>query len=193
MLSQSFWRRFIKMLMVLAVVIVVVLAVLFYCAWIDFKEYYLGVMRNLNSSETKAFMRSRISGTYDFIELIEWTNDNLNWCDESFTRYSDPRLILEQGKGRCEEFAIVYVAACLACGYEARIVVSRQFYQIFIRGFHAWAEVKVNGTWVQVDPSPTPFWNDTSRYRSWNWGPRCTLKVYAFEDGKVEDVTWRYR
>jgi len=107
MLSQSFWRRFIKMLMVLAVVIVVVLSVLFYCAWIDFKEYYLGVMRNLNSSETKAFMRSRISGTYDFIGLIEWTNDNLNWCDESFTRYSDPRLILEQGKGRCEEFAIV--------------------------------------------------------------------------------------
>lgn len=97
MLSQSFWRRFIKMLMVLAVIIVVVLAVLFYCAWIDFKEYYLGVMRNLNSSETKAFMRSRISGTYDFIGLIEWTNDNLNWCDESFTRYSDPKRILSRG------------------------------------------------------------------------------------------------
>ena len=137
MLRRVPLRRLIEIFVVVAIVVVGVLAV-FYWSWIDFRDHYLGIMRNLNSFETKAFMRSRINGTYDFTGLIEWTNDNLNWCDESFTRYSDPKRILEQGKGRCEEFAIVYVAACLACGYEARI----------------------------VDPSPTPFWNDTSRYRS---------------------------
>jgi len=150
-------------------------------------------MKELNSFETKAYMCYKINGTYNFIELLNWTNQNLNWSEESFTRYSNPKQILNQGKGRCEEFTIVYVAACLALGYEARIVVSRQFYLIFVRGFHTWAEVKVDDVWVQADPSPTAFWNDTSRYKSWNWGPRTTLQVFAFEDGKIEDVSSRYR
>jgi len=170
----------------------VVIAV-FYGSWIDFQTYYLGVMKDLNTSETKAYMRDKINGTYNFLELLNWTSQNLNWSEESFTRYSKPQQILNQGKGRCEEFTVVYVAACLALGYEARIVVSRQFYQILVHGFHVWAEVKLDGVWIQVDPSPTAFWNDTSRYRSWNWGPRITLKVFACEDGKIEDVTSRYK
>jgi len=158
----------------------------------EFQAYYLGVMKDLSSSETIAYMRDKLNGTYDFVELLNWTNQNLNWSKESFTRYSDPQQILNQGKGRCGEFANVYVAACLALGYEARMVASRQFYS-FGHGFHAWAEVKLDGVWTHVDPSPTAFWNDTSRYRSWDWGPRITLNVFAFEDGKIEDVTSRYR
>jgi len=102
---------------------------IFYLDWISFQGYYLGVMKDLNSPETKAYMRNKINGTYNFIELLNWTNQNLNWSDESFPRYSRPQQILEQGKGRCGEFAIVYVAACLALEYEARLVTSRQFYQ----------------------------------------------------------------
>jgi len=185
-------RKQIKILICASIIAVVVIAV-FYGSWIDFKTYYLGVMKDLNSSETKAYMQDKINGTCNFIELLNWTSQNLNWSEESFTRYSKPQQILNQGKGRCEEFAIVYVAACLALGYDARIVVSRQFYQILVHGFHVWAEVKLGGVWTQVDPSPTAFWNDTSRYRSWNWGPRITLKVFAFEDGKIEDVTPRYK
>jgi len=185
-------KKLIKVIICVSMIIVVVVVV-FYGSWIDFKTYYLGVMKELNSFETKAYMRNKINGTYNFIELLNWTNQNLNWSGESFTRYSKPQQILNQGKGRCEEFAIVYVAACLALGYEARIVVSRQFYHILVRGFHTWAEVKVNGVWTHVDPSPTAFWNDTSRYRTWDWGPRITLKVFAFEDGKIEDVTSKYK
>ena len=188
----KFPRKSIRKLVIALIFVVVIMGAIFYCSWIDFQNYYLGVMKDLNSPETKAFIRNKINGTYNFVELLNWTNQNLNWSDESFTRYSLPQQILEQGKGRCGEFAIVYVAACLALGYEARLVVSRQFYQIFGGGFHVWAEVKVDGIWTHVDPSPTPFWNDTSRYRSWDWGPRWMLKIYAFEDGKVEDVTSRY-
>ena len=185
-------RKLIKILICASIITVVVIAV-FYGSWIDFQSYYLGVMRDLDSSETKAYMRDKVNGTYNFLELLNWTGQNLSWSEESFTRYSRPQQILNQGKGRCEEFAVVYVAACLALGYEARIVVSRQFYQIFVHGFHVWAEVELDGVWTQVDPSPTAFWNDTSRYRSWNWGPRITLQVFAFEDGKIEDVTSRYK
>jgi hypothetical protein len=102
---------------------------------------------------------------------------------------------LEQGIGRCEEYSIVYVAACLALGYEARLLVSWQFYLAFVglHGFHVWAKVKLNSSWVQVDPSPTPFWNDTSGYKNSEWGPRITLNVFAFEDDRIEDVASQYR
>lgn len=184
-------RRLVKIL-ICALIIVLIIGVIFHWSRVDFQNYYLDVMKDLNSPETKEYMRNKINGTYNFIELLNWTNQNLNWSDESFTRYSRPQQILEQGKGRCGEFAIVYVAACLALGYEARLVVSRQFYQIFGGCFHAWVEVKVNEVWTHVDPSPNPSWNDTSRYKNWDWGPRWTLKIYAFEDEKIEDVTSRY-
>jgi len=173
-------KKLMKVIICVLIIVVVVIAV-FYGSWIDFKTYYLGVMKELNSFETKAYMCYKINGTYNFIELLNWTNQNLNWSKESFTRYSNPKQILNQGKGRCEEFTIVYVAACLALGYEARIVVSRQFYLIFVRGFHTWAEVKVNGVWIHVDPSPTAFWNDTSRYRNLRLGSKNTLKVFILK------------
>jgi hypothetical protein len=171
----------------------VIVALVFYGFWIEFQAYYLGVMKILNSSKTKAYMLSKINGTYNFTELLNWTNQHLNWSEENFVRYSSPEQILDQGKGRCEEFAFVYVSACLALGYEARIVVARQFYLGPLYGFHVWAEVKWNGVWTQTDPSPTPFWNDTARYKNWNWGPRAILVISAFEDIRIEDVSARYR
>jgi transglutaminase-like putative cysteine protease len=53
--------------------------------------------------------------------------------------HSSSKLLREvaRAKGKCEEFAIVYVSACLALGYEARIVVARQFYLGPLHGFHA--------------------------------------------------------
>lgn len=172
---------------------VIVAIALFYGFWVEFQTYYLGLMKNLNSSEARAYMLGKINGTYNFTELLTWTNQNLNWSEENFARYSNPQQILDQGKGKCEEFAIVYVGACLALGYETRLVVARQFYLGPVHGFHVWAEVKWNGVWTQADPSPTPFWNDTSHYRTWDWGPRAILVVSAFEDNGIEDVSSRYR
>lgn len=170
-----------------------IVALAFYGFWVEFQAHYLSVMKNLNSPETKAYMLNKITGTYNFTELLDWTNQHLNWSEENFARYSSPQQILDQGKGKCEEFAIVYVSACLALGYEARIVVARQFYLGPLYGFHVCTEVKWNGVWTQTDPSPTSFWNDTSRYKSWNWGPRAILAVSAFEDNRIEDVSARYR
>jgi hypothetical protein len=185
-------RRRTKIL-ICVVTTMIVLAFVGYGFWAEFQAYYLGVMKTLNKPEVKAYMLDKVKGTYNCTELLNWTNQHLNWSDEDFVRYSDPQRILNQGKGRCEEFAIVYVSACLALGYEARIVVARQFYLGPVHGLHVWAEVNWKGVWTQADPSPTPFWNDTSRYKSWNWGPRVILGVYAFEDNWIEDVSTTYR
>lgn len=185
-------RKRSRILICFAIGVVVAIALMY--RWqIDFQEYYSNVMKELNTPEAKAYMLDKINGKCNFTELLYWTDQQLSWANDSFVRYSAPQQILIQGKGLCEEYTIVYVGACLALGYEARILVSRQFYQGPVHGFHVWAEVKWNGVWTQADPSPTPFWNDPSHYRSWDWGPRATLRVYAFEPDEIEDVSATYR
>jgi hypothetical protein len=49
-------RKLIKILICASIIVVVVIAV-FYGSWIDSQTYYLGVMKYLNSSETKAYVR----------------------------------------------------------------------------------------------------------------------------------------
>jgi hypothetical protein len=177
------------------IMIIIAMLVVSWIAWIDFQSFYSGVMKNLDSPETKAYMRNQLNGTFTPYELLNWTNQHLKWAEGGFARYTNPEQILNQGKGLCQEFVIVYIAACLASGYEARFVVSTQFYLIpFGDGWHSWAEVKMNGVWIQADPSPTPSWNDTSHYENWHWGSMLTLGIYAFEEsGKMEDITARYK
>ncbi len=79
------------------------------------------------------------------------------------------------------QWSIVYVSACLALGYQSRLVVA-----VDTQGWsyiHVWAEDYYNGAWVHVDPSDK-VWNSPHRYlgSSWDWGPYIgsTVKVYAF-------------
>jgi hypothetical protein len=83
------------------------------------------------------------------------------------------------------------VSACLALGYQSRLVVAvdTQSWSYI----HVWAEDYYNGIWVHVDPSDK-VWNNPSRYQSWDWGKYVgsDVKIYAFEDGKFEEVTSFY-
>lgn len=128
--------------------------------------------------------------------MYEWVHEKLRFVPlgETFERNTDPAKILESGKGRCEEFSILYVAACLAQSYQSRIVVAIDVSNPRnLIGQHVWAEVKLEG-WVHVDPSDR-VWNQTGRYEAWSWGKNIGLKIkiYAFEDGKIEDVTLNYK
>lgn len=162
----------------------------------SFENHYLSIMKTLNSTETKTEVASWFERDYNCTELYEWIHEKLEFVpvNETFERHTDPSEILESGKGRCEEFSILYVAACLAHGYQSRIVVavdisnSRNFI-----GQHVWAEVKLDG-WVHVDPSDR-VWNEPHRYEKWNWGKDIgsNVMIYAFEEGRYEDVTLNYK
>jgi len=163
----------------------------------SFENHYLSIMKNLNSTVTKTKVRSWFKRDYNFTELYEWVHEKLDFVpiNESFERHTDPSKILESGKGRCEEFSILYVAACLAHGYQSRIIVAVDVSNpINWVGQHVWAEVRVNDQWVHVDPSDK-VWNKPYRYENWSWGKDIGLKinVYAFEAGKYEDVTLHYK
>jgi hypothetical protein len=118
-----------------------------------FENYYLETMKNLNASTTKQTIRANIMYVYNFTELFTWEHLYIQWVPmgEKFDRTNDPIKILANGKGRCGEFSILYVSACLSLGYEARLLVS-----VKADGYselHNWAEVRLNDLWVHVDPT----------------------------------------
>lgn len=164
-------------------------------AWIAFENYHLDIMENMNSQDSKANVTSWFQRNYNFTELYDWVHGRLEFIpiNETFERHTDPVKIYESGKGRCGEFSILYAAACLAHGYQTRIVVAvdtsnpRNLYVP-----HGWAEVKLDG-WVHVDPSDNR-WNEPHMYENREWGKDIgsTVKIYAFEEAKYEDVTSKY-
>ncbi len=143
----------------------------------------LGIMKNLERPETCNGLRTLFDRGYNFSELLDWEHERLNYTRGSIERYENPLKIIEYGKGRCREFAILYVALTLAHGYQSRLVFD-------IYGDHSWAEVKLHGEWVHVDPTQKEI-NNPYMYQE-NWGKELWL-VLAFWNGTVEDVTDNYK
>jgi hypothetical protein len=192
---HMFFLGFTAFLVVLGAYILLVLWPQLQWTW-DVRDPYLNVMKKSNSPEYKAEIRSWFDRTYNFTELYEWVDKELEFIPVgvSFERHTDPIEIAQSGKGRCGEFSILYVAACLAHGYESRIVVAVDFSNpLALQYPHVWAEVKLD-RWIQVDPSPRPFWNQSQRYLTWPWGSGIgqNVKIYAFEDGNFQEVTSNY-
>lgn len=164
---------------------------------ISFENRGFSIMKNLNSTETKTKVISWFERDYNVTELYDWVHEELEFVSPSETfedRSTDPSEILESGKGRCQEFSILYVATCLAHGYQSRLVVAADISDprsLIVP--HAWAEVKLDG-WVHVDPSDR-VWNEPYRYEAWSWGKDIgsNIRIYAFEEGKCEDVTSNYK
>jgi transglutaminase-like putative cysteine protease len=152
---------------------------------------YLGVMQNLNSSQTKTKMAALLNPSYNQTDLFTWEGSKLKFASDPNGFYEDPFQVLSSGDGICVQWSIVYVSACLALGYQSRLVVAVDTSSWTY--IHAWAEDYYNGAWVPVDPSDKA-WNQGQVYLSWDWGSQIgsTVRVYAFEDGSFQDVTGTY-
>jgi transglutaminase-like putative cysteine protease len=156
-----------------------------------FTNHYLAVMRTLNSTQTKNQMAPLLNPSYNQTDLFAWEKTKLTFAQDPAGFFETPAQILNAGKGICVQWSVVYVSACLALGYQSRLVVAVDASSWnFI---HTWAEDYYNGTWVSVDPSDAA-WNMPYRYQSWDWGTYLGsgVQVYAFEDGTFQDVTATY-
>jgi len=154
-------------------------------------NHYVEIMQNLNSSQTKAKIASQLDPTYNQTDLFGWEQTKLTFAQDPAGWFEDPTQILNSGKGICVQWSVVYVSACLALGYQSRLVVAVDTTSwSFI---HTWAEDYYNGSWVHVDPSDK-VWNNPARYQSWDWGSGigADVKIYAFEDGAFKEVTSNY-
>ena len=160
-------------------------------AFTAFTEHYLTLMKNLNSTQTKAAMAPQLNSNYNQTDLFSWQQTKMVFAQDTTGWFEDPIKILSSGNGICVQWSIVYVSACLSLGYQSRLVVAADTTNWnFI---HTWAEDYNNGTWVHVDPSDK-VWNSPSHYQSWDWGKYIgsDVKIYAFEDGSFQDVTSTY-
>jgi len=156
-----------------------------------FTDHYLSIMHNLNSSETRSQLASQINPSYNQTDLFTWQKNKMTFVQDSAGFFEDPFQILDSGKGICVQWSIVYVSACLALGYQSRLIVAADTASwSFV---HVWGEDYYNGTWVHVDPSDK-VWNNPFRYQSWSWGSAIgsQVKIFAFEDGTYKDVTATY-
>ena len=156
-----------------------------------FKDHYLGIMRNLNSSETKTKIALQLDPSYNQTDLFVWEQSRLTFAQDPTGWHEDPIEILNSGKGICVQFSIVYVSSCLALGYPSRLVVATD--TTSWNSIHVWAEDYYDGSWIHVDPSDK-IWNNPSKYQGWDWGKGIgsDVKIYAFEDGRFEEVTSTY-
>jgi transglutaminase-like putative cysteine protease len=160
-------------------------------AFADFTNHYLSIMKNLNSTETRSQMSSQLNPSFNQTDLFAWEQTKMTFAQDSSGFFENPTQILESGKGICVQWSIVYVSACLALGYQSRLVVAVD--TASWNFIHVWAEDYFNGTWVHVDPSDK-VWNNPFRYQSWPWGSSIgsQVKIFAFEDGTYTDVTANY-
>jgi hypothetical protein len=155
-----------------------------------FTDHYLDIMKNLNSTETKEKMAIQLNPNFNQTDLFAWEQSKLTFANDP-NWFENPTQILNSGDGICMQWSIVYVSACLALGYQSRLVVAVD--TLSWNFIHAWAEDYYNGTWVHVDPSDK-VWNNPLRYLSWDWGSSIgsQVKIYAFEDSTFQDVTSTY-
>ena len=89
--------------------------------------------------------------------LVEWTYRNLE--KDLSTNLTTASQVLAHKQGDCTEHALLFVALARAAGIPAREVSGLVYMGDGIQrfGWHAWAEVDLDGRWVQVDPS----WGET--------------------------------
>jgi uncharacterized membrane protein YphA (DoxX/SURF4 family) len=154
-------------------------------------SHYMDVMQNLNSSQTKATMLLQLDSHFNQTDLFGWERTKLTFINDPSGFFENPIQILDSGKGICVQWSEVYVSACLALGYQSRLVAAVDTSTWTY--IHVWAEDYYNGTWVHVDPSDK-VWNNPARYKSWDWGVGIgsAVKIYAFEDSTFQDVTSSY-
>jgi len=147
-------------------------------------EKYRKVSIEFTDSILISKLRTLLGRKYTLVELLNWIHEKVSWSNDQMERHDDPLGILAYGKGRCGEFSILFTALCLANGYRARLILDMSD--------HVWTEVweEAKNRWVHVDPSEKRIDDPLMYERDWK---KSLSNIYAFENGKMEDVTKSYK
>jgi len=114
---------------------------------------------------TNTVMNDSIDGL-SYSGLLAWEHRWLEYTD-GYLKQPRPELpipILERGKGRCGEFALLYIGLLLANGIDCRLVIDCSVKtDNRTAGDHVWVEVyvweykedlrQIVGRWIHVDPT----------------------------------------
>jgi len=147
-------------------------------------EMYKRISEKLADPSLLSRLRKLFRKRQTLPQLLDWVHARIKFNKGDILRHNDPFEIIKYGQGKCREFSVLFTAVCLANGYRARIILDMSD--------HAWTEVwdaKLE-KWVHVDPSEKRI-NDPKMYeRDWK---KNLKEVYAFENGRQEEVTKTYK
>jgi len=149
---------------------------------------------------TKFTLYDSIEGL-SYLGLLQWEHRYLEYTEGELD-YPRPELpipILKRGKGRCGEFALLYIGLLLANNIECRLVIDCSTLQNTSKtaaGDHVWAEVWVPrfNRWVHIDPTEKIIDQPDMYAKSkmdGGWEKDVNL-VYAITTEEIVDVTETY-
>jgi len=128
----------------------------------------------------------------NYSELLAWEHRHLIYTKSHLNspRPELPIPIIERGKGRCGEFALLYTGLCLANNIPVRLVIDCSVKtDNRSTADHVWNEVYVDGNWLHVDPTENKV-NQPHLYRD-GWHKNVNL-VYAIFYEEIINVTEKY-
>jgi hypothetical protein len=147
-------------------------------------DKYRVLSRQLHDPDLLDKLKTQFHRKYTLPELLDWMHNRLKFDRGNIERHNNPLEILACGRGRCGEFSILFTSLCLAHGYRTRLILDMSD--------HVWIEVwdKPQKRWVHVDPSEKRIDDPFMYERDWK---KSVKKVYAFENGVMENVTKNYK
>lgn len=147
-------------------------------------EKYRELSKALGNPSILTELRTLFERRYALTELLDWVHERVKFDKGNIERHNDPREILAYGRGKCGEFSILFTGLCLAHDYRARLILDMSD--------HVWTEVwdGEQKRWVHVDPSEKRIDDPLMYERDWK---KNLQEIYAFENGKMENVTKVYK
>jgi len=131
----------------------------------------------------------------DWKGLLNWEHRHLEYTrgDLPKPRAEMPIDILNQARGRCGEFALLYNGLLLTKAYGCRLVVDCSTLYDKSKaaaGDHVWNEVLLDTRWVHVDPTERRINQPLMYAQEWN---KDVNLVYAVAKKEILEVTETYR
>lgn len=154
------------------------------CKNLEIIEMYRRISESLIDPSMKTKLRRFFCHRLSLQELLEWLHSKVEFDKKITIRHNDPFEIIHYGRGMCREFSVLYNAICLVNGYRARLILDMTD--------HVWVEVweRKSSRWIHIDPSEKRIDDPEMYERDWK---KDLKEVYAFENGKIEDVTKSYK
>jgi hypothetical protein len=113
-------------------------------------------LRGLYSTSTQIELRKLLPDeSMNFTEILIWQSQRMNYT-EFRPKYENAVEVLENEKGACGEFALVFGALCAANNIPFRLITVGYFFPNIVD--HAWAQVNPSHdgkTWIQVEVTDT--------------------------------------
>nr|WP_274608267.1 transglutaminase-like domain-containing protein [Bifidobacterium saguinibicoloris] len=127
------------------------------------------------------FLASRMTYDYDAYAAVDYGSANAFGSSKAIAAYPDAWSALGavNGKGVCMSYAYAYQALAKAVGLDTRVVTGSVS---GTKASHAWNYVKIDGTWLLIDPT----WDDDGDTASDQYQLKNKTQVtdhHAYDDG----------